>query len=212
MQEIQAETTSTPTPAAAPPKMTYEEFLEWADDKQHAEWVNGEVVFMGTVSGAHSNLGGFIIALFRLWVEAKHSGVIRYDPFQMKTSPDLPGRSPDILFVKSEHLSRLKQNHLAGPADLVVEIISPESRSRDRGDKFYEYEEGGVPEYWLLDPVRKQAEFYQRDEHGIYQLVAADETGVYRSRELDGLWLKVEWLWQEPTPAVLSILKEWELI
>ncbi len=38
----------------APLKMTYEEFLAWADeDTRRPEWVNGEVVFMGQVSRLH---------------------------------------------------------------------------------------------------------------------------------------------------------------
>ena len=30
--------------SAEPDKMTYEQFLAWADEDTHAEWVNGEVV------------------------------------------------------------------------------------------------------------------------------------------------------------------------
>ncbi len=61
----------------------------------------------------------------------------------MKTGSERPSRLPDIIFVAKENLSRVKENHLDGPADLVVEIISTESRSHDRGEKFYEYEQGG---------------------------------------------------------------------
>jgi len=212
LEELKPETQATIASKSSPPKMTYEEFLEWADDKIHAEWVNGEVIFMGTVSGEHSELGRFLLALFSIWIESKSLGVIRYDPFQMKTAVHLSGRSPDILFLKSENLPRMKKNHLEGPADLVIEIICPESRARDRGEKFYEYEEGGVPEYWLLDPIRKQAEFYHRNENGIYQPMPVDENGIFRSRKLEGLWLKVEWLWQEPLPTIFNIIKAWGLI
>ncbi|MDW8290080.1 MAG: Uma2 family endonuclease, partial [Armatimonadota bacterium] len=78
----------------------------------------------------------------------------------MKTGADLPGRSPDILFVSQQNLHRLKPTYLDGPADLVVEIISPESEERDRTQKFSEYERGGVREYWLIDPEKRLAEFY----------------------------------------------------
>jgi Uma2 family endonuclease len=37
----------------------------------------------------------------------------------------------------------LKETYLDGPADLVVEIVSPDSVGRDRGDKFYKYAQGG---------------------------------------------------------------------
>jgi Uma2 family endonuclease len=46
------------------------------------------------------------------------------------------------------------------PADLAVEIVPTESRLRDRGQKLAEYEMGGVREYWIIDPERRQAAFY----------------------------------------------------
>lgn len=127
-------------------------------------------------------------------------------PFQMKLAAT--GREPDLLFLASEHLDRLKKAHLEGPADLVVEVISPESFSGDRGEKFHEYESAGIPEYWLIDPDHEVAEFYQLDARGRYQLIPADEHGIYRSRVLPGFWLRVTWLWQEPLPETEETLLE----
>jgi len=194
------------------PKMTYEEFLAWADEDTRAEWVNGEVVFMGQVSKLHQRVGRFLLYLIGFFVEAHQLGEVFYESFQMKTGDEMPGRLPDIFFVAKENFSRVKENRLEGPADLVVEIISQESRGRDRGEKFYEYEQGGVREYWMLDPLRKQAEFYQLGDDGIYKLVPPDGEGKYHSLVLKGLWLKVDWLWQSPLPTSLSVLKEWKLI
>jgi len=36
--------------------------------------------------------------------------------------------------------------------------------------------------------------------------------GAYRSEVIPGFWLRVEWLWQEPLPKVLDVLREMELI
>src|SRR5437773_10378047 len=96
-QEISSKPLSVPTP---PPsgKMTYEQFLDWMDDDTHAEWVNGEVVFMTPISIQHNNLSGFLLALIRHFVEAYQSGIVLFEPSQMKTGPDLPSRSPDIIF------------------------------------------------------------------------------------------------------------------
>ena len=197
---------------APPAKMTYEEFLAWADEDTWAEWVDGEVIVLMSASEEHQDLADFLTALLRLFTEAHQLGIVRSAPFQMKTGPDLPGREPDLIFVAREHLDRLKHTYLDGPADLVVEIVSPESRSRDRGTKFYEYEQGGVREYWLLDPLRRQAELYGRGADGIYRLLEVDRDSVVRSLVLPGLWLKVEWLWQEPLPPLLPILREWGVV
>ena len=190
--------------------ISFEEYLSRYDGK-HAEWINGEVVLMSPASDRHQNLVRFLTALLSFWVETRQLGVIRPAPFVVHVEPGAPAREPDLIFVAREHLDRLKPAQLEGPPDLVIEIISPSSRSRDRGEKFYEYEAGGVPEYWLLDPIREQAEFYLLDEDGIYRL-APIEDGIFRSRALEGLWLRVDWLWQEELPPLLSVLREWGLV
>ena len=198
---------STPTP-----KMTYEEFLEWYEEGTFAEWVDGEVILMSPVSKKHQLLAAFLAALLQHFVEAKHLGLVLTAPFQMKLAIRPSGREPDVIFIARERLPVLKDNYLDGPADLAIEVISPDSRARDRGDKYYEYEQAGVQEYWMFDPIRKQAEFYRLGPDGIYTPVAVDEDGVFRSEVLEGLWLKVDWLWQEPLPPLMSVLKEWGLV
>ncbi|MDX6445514.1 MAG: hypothetical protein QOH71_2588 [Blastocatellia bacterium] len=204
--------TQTPTPPVtqAPSPMTYEQFLEWGDGIR-AEWVDGEVILMSPPSNPHQSLMAFLGALLLLFVEVKQLGRIFLPPFQMKLSTRPSGREPDLLFISNDQLGNLKHNYLNGPADMVVEIISPESQSRDRGDKFYEYEAAGIREYWILDQIRRRAEFYWLEE-GTYRLIESDEDGIYRSKVLAGLWLKVEWLWQEPLPTLMSVLKEWGLV
>jgi Uma2 family endonuclease len=184
--------------------MTYEEFLAWADEDTLAEWVDGEVVMTTPASDRHQDMVGFLEGVLRSFVEMHQMGVVRSAPFQMKLEQ---GREPDLLFVQQEHVSRLKENYLDGPADLVVEIVSPESVGRDRGEKFYEYARGGVPEYWLIDPQMHWAEFY-RLEGERYRPAFSGEQGEYHAWQLPGFWLRVEWLWQVPLPAVEDVLLE----
>lgn len=202
--------TATSPEAPARQKMSYEDFLTDYPG-EHAEWVNGEAFEMSTPTTEHQLLSIWLAKLMDEFVTMRQLGVVLPAPYQMKTGRDLPGRQPDILFVAKEHLNRLKVNHLEGPADLVVEITSPESGTRDRGDKFFEYEQGGVPEYWLIDPRRRQAEFYQMDDDGLYQ-PATTADGVYHSRVLDGLWLRTEWLWAAERPSLVTLLREWGVV
>ncbi len=191
--------------------LSYEAFLETPNDKVAAEWVDGQVVLTGSSSSSHQNLLGFLLTSLTVFAEERAPGTLLSRPFQMKTGATLPGREPDLLYLRDADRSRLKKKHLEGPADLAVEIISPESRARDRGEKFYEYEQGGVAEYWLIDPDREQAEFYRPDARGVYQLVQLTD-GVFESTVLPGLKLDTAWLWQDPLPPLLSILKIWKLV
>ncbi len=193
-------------------KLTYEEFLTWCDEDTWAEWVDGEVVVLSPASMRHQQLVDFLVQTLGVYVQAKGLGLLLSAPFQMKTGPDLPGREPDLLFVARENLGRLKDRYLEGPADLVVEVVSPESRLRDRGEKFAEYEAGGVREYWLVDPEAGQADFYVLAPDGRYDRRRADAAGIYRSEVVEGLWVRPEWLWQDPLPPVLTVLRELGLL
>jgi len=101
----------------------------------------------------------------------------------------------------------MKPTYLDGPADLEVEVLSPESRERDRRDKLAEYEQGGVGEYWAVDPEEQQADFYVLAAPGRYAVRRADARGVYRSQTVPGFWIKATWLWQDPLPKVLAVLR-----
>jgi len=201
-----------PVSAQSPGRMSYEEFLAWADEGAHVEWVDGEVVFMSPVSTEHQLLAAFLAALLQFFVEANKLGLVLTAPFQMKLAVRPSGREPDVIFIARERRADLKKAYLDGPADLAIEVISPDSRARDRGDKYYEYEQAGVREYWLLDPIRKQAEFYRLGSDGLYSVVAIGEDAIFCSVVLEGLWLKVDWLWQEPLPPLMFVLKEWGLV
>ena len=187
-----------------PRRMTYEEFLAWADEDTLAEWVDGEVVMYSPASLAHQRVVAFLAQIMGAYVESRELGLVILAPFQMKLAGS--GREPDLMFVATEHLDRLRETHLDGPADLVVEILSPESMGRDRGEKFYEYAQAGIPEYWLIDPEGEQAEFYVLGRPGRYRLEMAGAEGIYRSSVIPGFWLRVEWLWK--TPRVLDALRE----
>jgi len=192
-------------------KITYEDFLVQYDNVR-AEWVDGEVIMAPPASAQHQDIGSFLEGVLRLHIEHQNLGKLFRAPFQMKLGTDSPGREPDLLYVISAHLDRLKETYLDGPADMAVEIVSKESINRDRGEKFVEYEAAGVLEYWLIDPIRRQAEFYRRGADNHYHLVLPDEEDIYHSEVVEGFWLRVSWLWQEPLPHVLEVWKELNLL
>ena len=68
-----------------------------------------------------------------------------------------------------------------------------------------------MPEYWLIDPPVENAEFY-RLAVDYYRLVFSGKEGGYDAHVLPGFWLRVEWLWQEPLPHVLDVLRELGLV
>ncbi|MFW6215638.1 MAG: Uma2 family endonuclease [Alkalispirochaetaceae bacterium] len=91
-------------------------------------------------------------------------------PFDVKLSPQEADQrptvvQPDLTVVCDE--TKLTEQGVTGPPDLVVEIVSPDTGFHDRGRKFDLYERYGVSEYWIVDPSEKLIEVY-RLEHSRY--------------------------------------------
>lgn len=198
------------SPALTGIHLTEEEYLELCDEDLKVELIGGVLVVSTPASVKHEKLQGFLQAVLRAYVEAYNLGLI----LGSRTPMRLGGQyfEPDVLFVAAGRLDRLGEVFLDGPADLVIEITSPDSGALDRVVKRRIYQEHGVGEYWLIDPEQQLAEFYRLNTQGRYQKAPMGREGKYHSKVISGFWLKVSWLWQEPLPAVLEVLKELGLI
>ncbi len=183
-------------------KLSYEEYLALPDDGRIVEWVNGEIITHMPATSLHQNVASLIETLLRLYVTRLRLGVVFDAPFEVRLWPNGPAREPDVLFIGRERLAQLTERRFEGGPDLVVEVVSPGSVTIDRVDKFLEYEQANVSEYWIIDPRphQQQADFYIRDAGGRFAAAPLDDEGVFASGVLPGFRLNVAWLWQEELP------------
>jgi Uma2 family endonuclease len=93
---------------------------------------------------------------------------------------------------------------MIGPADICIEVVAPESVTRDYGEEFEEYEKAGVREYWIIDPLRRETNFHRLQDTGLYARAHLDHQDTYRTPLLPGLALHVPTLWADPLPGVLA--------
>jgi Uma2 family endonuclease len=193
----------------APPLVSWEDFLDWVRTIEgRAEWVDGEIIEIVGDNFRHYFLVHFVANLISRHVDLHRLGLVFIETILMKLSNRPSGRVPDVLFLAEAHRDRMKGASIEGPADLVVEVVSPDSETRDRHDKFLEYQDAGVLEYWLIDEPRSEAHFYIRRDDGKYHEVAPNADGVYTSTVLRGLRLKVDWLWRDPLPTLDEALAD----
>jgi Uma2 family endonuclease len=214
---MSVETHTAPAAVRPPLRMSYDEYKNTTFEGGLTEWVDGEVIFFMPPKDQHQNIVEFLDRLLGLFVQLFKLGKFRVAPFSMRVLPDGPAREPDLFFLAADQLGRLTETELNGPADLAIEIISDESVGRDRGDKFYEYQEGGVREYWIIDPRpgKQRADFYVLDKRGMFQPIPIAADGIYRSAVLSNFWLKIDWLWAEqanPLAALAQIVGMEQLI
>jgi len=74
---------------------------------------------------------------------------------------------PDICIVCDK--SKLDLKGCNGAPDLIIEILSPSTASKDLKEKYMLYEAAGVLEYWTVDPVDGLINVYTLDKNGKYQ-------------------------------------------
>ena len=190
--------------------MSYDEYLAWADEDIHAEWVNGEVIVQMPPKQPHQRVVTFLLRLLGQFIELFQSGCLLPAPFEMRATPDGAAREPDLLFVLQAHRDRLTEARLSGPADLVIEVVSDDSVSRDRADKFYEYQAAVITEYWIIDPrpVFERVDFYVLDDTGRYRPIPVGTDGRYHSTVLVDFWFQVDWVLTTEPPEVLRALTQ----
>ena len=187
-------------------KMTYDEFLA-LDDVHHAEWVDGDVTIFVPTAIRHAQIAFFIATLLAWYARRFKLGTVLMAPVEMRLAPIPSSREPDILFVATDHLHRFSRMRLDGPADLVVELLSDESVTRDRRDKLAEYEAAGVREYLIVEPraPREDADLLRLTTDGTYQRIPPDAAGRLHLATLPGFWLDPAWLRQDPLPEPEAI-------
>lgn len=176
------------------------------DYEGHYEWVKGYVIKMSPVTAKHDDTTIYFRDVFRTYFVLRPIGIVRGDPFVQRIDSVNSRRQPDLQIILNTNPGQLTETAMIGPADICIEVVSSGSVKIDYGEKFEEYEKGGVQEYWLFDPLRQHASFYRLQPHGVYQAFSPDENGDYESPLLPGLKIHVPTLWQDELPDILEIV------
>lgn len=184
--------------------VSFEEYLEKYAG-MHCELVGKDVIKVSPASLKHNSLMMYLHSLLAAYFELRPVGIVIIQPFSQRLDEASPKREPDLMIVLNAHQSRLKETYLDGPADICIEVVSPGTEDIDRGDKFVEYEKGGVGEYWIFDPLRRETLFYRLNDEGVYMPQQADTNGNYVTPVLPGLLIHVPTLWQNPLPGLYAV-------
>lgn len=131
-------------------RFTYNDYLLLPEDKRY-EILDGDLYVVAAPGTKHQRISlNLEVALFQ-HVTAKGRGQILHAPCDVLLSAENVVQ-PDILFVGKERSGIIGEANLQGPPDLVIEILSPTTRSKDLELKRKTYARFGIQEYWILDP------------------------------------------------------------
>jgi Uma2 family endonuclease len=161
---------------------------------------------LSPIRGRHFELVLYLFDLFRAYFRFRPIGVLRGEPFLMRVEATGLNREPDLQIILNDNPGDLTETAMNGPADICIEVVSPESVERDYGTKFELYEKAGVREYWLLDYERETSHFYRLNAAGKYHRQPT-EGGIYETPLLPGLRVDIPILWTVPLPEIDAIFE-----
>jgi Uma2 family endonuclease len=140
---------------ALPKPITYKEFIEWyPNDGKRYELHKGVIVEMPPPTGKHENVTGFLTV--QIGFQLLQMGLPYRIPKTAFVKTGDSTYSPDVLLLNHANMVNEplweKQSTVIQPESvpLVIEVVSTNWRD-DYHDKFGDYEEMGIPEYWILD-------------------------------------------------------------
>ena len=173
-----------------------EDYFALPESTRIIELSEGRLIMHPTPTFEHQEIVNELAAALRRYVKEKGLGKAATAPFDVRLWKDRI-RQPDVFFIRTENLNRIKGAYLDGPPDWVAEVISPGSREIDEVDKLADYARAGVPEYWLIDPEQRTIRIYAlRGEK--YDLLATCRSGDRaRSEAVAGFEIPVDLIFGE---------------
>ena len=135
------------------PLLTYEDLVRLPDDGKRHEIVAGRLLVNAAPVLRHQQICRRLLVALNRQVQEAGLGEVLHAPVDVQLSAhDVV--EPDLLVVLRDRERVLHESRVIGAPSLVVEILSPSTARNDRTLKKELYERSGVPEYWLVDPVR----------------------------------------------------------
>ena len=152
-------------------RYSYADYLTWDDDNRY-EIIDGEVFDMTSPNFTHQSISGELFRQMANFFEDKPCKVISA-PFDViltknakKDEEIFTVVQPDIMVVCDP--KKIEERGIVGAPDLVVEIISPSTSSKDNIIKRRIYEQAGVKEFWLISPLERLIRVNKLGKDGLF--------------------------------------------
>ncbi len=172
-------------------QFTVEDWLNLPEGPPFYELEDGRLVEMPSPRAEHQEIVGVLYFTLRQFARERNLGTV-----VMAVDVALPtgrGYIPDLAFIRRERESKLlaPDGKVHGAPDLVVEVISPTTKVRDRVQKMRGYFEAGVEWVWLIDSEDLSVEEFKWTPEGYLRTAAAAFGEVFEPKAFSGLKLNM---------------------
>ncbi len=134
---------------------TIEDYFSMSD-KRRIELIDGVLYDMTTPTFMHQKIVGEIYRQIANYI-LEHNGNCEAAMYPINVQLDRDDKTivqPDVLILCDP--DKLYKERVLGAPDFVLEVISPSTKRKDYFKKLEKYENAGVREYWIVDPLKKQ--------------------------------------------------------
>jgi Uma2 family endonuclease len=171
---------------------TYEDYLRLPDDGQRYEVIRGVLYVAPSPNYDHQLAHWRLLHALSNHVVENQLGVLLSAPFDVILPEGIATPvEPDLLFIKEENRPRRGDKNFQGVPDLLVEILSPSTRSYEGKAKLAAYRDAGVPELWLVDPQTFSVVIYGWKDEQFTELQRGGEEDEVGSIVLPGFRVQV---------------------
>ncbi len=160
-------------------RYTEAQYLKWEEDAvEKSEYVDGEIRAMSGGSEPHASIPMNIGALLWIGLRGKACRVLSSD---MKVWAAGAMYYPDLSVVCGPSVYRNGNKHVITNPIVVVEVLSPSTEPKDRGEKFIRYQQiETLRSYLLVSQTEPRIEMFERGENGHwdYSMVTGLENAI----------------------------------
>jgi Uma2 family endonuclease len=176
-------------------KFTYQQYRHLPEDRRY-ELIEGELYMTPSPQEAHQRFSGRLQFQLVKFIEEKNLGYIYNAPMDVYLS-EFSVVQPDLMFISRDRKGIIKKEYIQGAPDLVIEILSPGTSSRDQITKKQLYGKYGVIEYWIVDPEAKTIEILTQGNTGLETLRVFNEKMILETTLLPAFTLQVACVFRE---------------
>lgn len=171
---------------------TYEDYLRLPDDGNRYEVIRGVLYVTPAPNFKHQFSVVKLVSALDGFVSERDLGVVLAAPFDVLLPVGLASPvEPDVLFFRTGNTPQEDDKNFQGVPDLIVEVLSPRTRSRDRKIKLQAYQDAGVPEYWMADPDARRVVVHVLENGRYVELCRGGMGDRVRSSVLPGFEMEV---------------------
>jgi prevent-host-death family protein len=171
-------------------KASYEEFLELTKDtEERYEYIDGEIYLLTSPRTVHQTALTELIGIFYNWFQGKKCVplVAPYDITLRRNPENINVVQPDIMVICDLEKNLDENDYYKGVPELVIEILSKSTRSKDLIKKLDLYMSCGVREYWIVNPINREVIVYLFEDKNISSNITYRKPEIVQSFIFEGL-------------------------